>query len=348
MPLFEVTENDRKIYEGQIKDFLPDRIIDIHTHVWKGVDTNRSERNVSWPARVAPHNPIEDITEAYKLFFPGKTVTPLIFGNGIESLADVGPRNDYVVESMKRSGYPALYYCHPEQTADEVEREIFKHGFLGIKSYLSLSPAYIPTDEIRIFDFFPPHILEMINKNKLMVMLHIPRSGRLRDPVNVEQIKMICEKYPDIRLVIAHVGRAYCKCDVGNAFEELKDYKDLCFDFTANCNPYIFEQMLGCVSTDRIMFGSDEPILRMRCHRIEEDGRYVNIIPKGLYGDVSGDKNMREVSGAEADAITFFMYEEIIAMKTALAARGMGKEEAEKLFFSNADKLIRELKTRVM
>ena len=312
--------------------------------MWKGRETNRSDRNVSWPALVAPHNPIEDITEAYRLFFPGKKVTPLIFANAIETLSDVGPRNAYVIESMKSSGYPALYYSHPEQTASEVEREIFANGFLGIKSYLSLSPSYIPVNEIRILDFFPPHLLEMINRNRLAVMLHIPRSGRLRDKVNIAQIKYICEKYPDIRLIIAHVGRAYCVGDVGDAFDELNGYENLYFDFTANCNRYVFERMLENVPADRIMFGSDEPVLRMRCHRIEEDGRYVNLIPKGLYGDVSGDPNMREVSDEEAKKITFFMYEEIFAMKQATESLGMGRDVTEKLFFGNADRLIRELK----
>ena len=34
MPLFEVTDLDKKIYEEELKDFLPDRIFDVHTHVW--------------------------------------------------------------------------------------------------------------------------------------------------------------------------------------------------------------------------------------------------------------------------------------------------------------------------
>ena len=42
---------------------------------------------------------------------------------------------------------------------EEVQFEIIdlprKGGFLGLKSYLSLSPKYLPEAEIRIFDFFP-------------------------------------------------------------------------------------------------------------------------------------------------------------------------------------------------
>ena len=34
MPLFEVTEYDKKVWEEELKDFMPDKIIDIHTHVY--------------------------------------------------------------------------------------------------------------------------------------------------------------------------------------------------------------------------------------------------------------------------------------------------------------------------
>ncbi len=350
MSLFNVTDNDRKIYETEIRDFLPDKVIDIHTHVWKGTTEIRSaeeSRAVVWPSLVAADNPIEDITEAYKLFFPGKEVTPLIFASKIEDVKTCRERNEYISQAVRQSGYPALYYIHPEQSAYEVEREIYRNGFLGIKGYLNLSPSYIPENEVRILDFFPPHMLEMCNRNGLMMMLHIPRSKRFRDPVNLEQIKYICEKYPDIRLVIAHVGRAYCQCDVGSAFEQLKCYPDLYFDFTANCNQWVFEQMLENISPDRIMFGSDEPILRMRTHRIEENNTYINLVPPGLYGDPSQDPHLREVSAEEAEKITFFMYEEILAMKRAVAAKGMGRTEIDKLFYGNAAKLIDELRAKV-
>ena len=34
MALFEVKDIDRKIYETELRDFLPEKMIDIHTHVW--------------------------------------------------------------------------------------------------------------------------------------------------------------------------------------------------------------------------------------------------------------------------------------------------------------------------
>ena len=35
MSLFTVTDVDKRVYEEQLKDFLPDKMIDIHTHIWR-------------------------------------------------------------------------------------------------------------------------------------------------------------------------------------------------------------------------------------------------------------------------------------------------------------------------
>ena len=92
----------------------------------------------------------------------------------------------------------------------------------------------------------------------------------------------------------------------------------------------------------RILFGSDLPILRMRTRRICEDGTYVNLVPRGLYGDVSGDPHLREVDGKDADSLTFFMYEELDAFRRAALATGLSESDIEAVFHGNAAKLLCE------
>ncbi|MCL5999697.1 MAG: amidohydrolase, partial [Chloroflexi bacterium] len=140
---------------------------------------------------------------------------------------------------------------------------------------------------------------------------------------------------------IAHVGRAYCPEDVGNAFEVLAETKRMFFDFSANTNAEVFEQLIRAVGPGRILFGSDMPILRMRMRRVCENGTYVNLVPRGLYGDVSGDKNMREVEGAEAEQLTFFMYEELAAFRRAAEATGLQRRDIEDIFYNNAARMLK-------
>lgn len=345
MALFEVKEYDKQIYEEELKDFLPEKMIDIHTHVWlkslrrpKPLAPGEVKRTVTWPSLVAEDNSVEDLQETYRLLFPGKEVTPLMFTSGErEALPDL---NVYAKECAAKTGYPALYYSRPEEGAEEIEQKIREGGFLGLKSYLDLSPAYLPEKEIRIFDFFPKHQLRKINEMKGIIMLHIPRDGRLKDPVNLAQICELKHQFPDIRLIIAHIGRAYVKEDVGNAFEVLADCPDLMFDFCANCCEYAITKLFEGPGPKHAMFGSDMPILRMRTHRIEENGTYINLVPPGLYGDPSQDRHLREVSEEEAKKITFFMYEEILAAKRAAKTAGFTKEDVNDVFYLNAKTLI--------
>ena len=345
--LFEVTKVDQQVYDNELKDFLPDQMIDIHTHVWPDrLKTHSPEtisRTVKWPSLVAKENPVEDLIETYKLMFPGKRVMPLMFSL-IKPEEDFEALNNYISIASQQHDFPSLLYAKPEWSGAEVEKQIVEGGFLGVKVYLNLSPIYIPTSEIRIFDFLPHHQLEVLHQHNRIIMLHIPRNGRLRDPVNLAQIKEIEKRYPGARLIIAHVGRAYCPEDVGNAFEVLSDTENLLFDFSANCNDFVFEQLIKAVGPKRILFGSDLPILRMRMRRICEQGEYINLVPPGVYGDVSGDKNMREVSEKEADKLTFFMYEEILAFKRAAERTSLTKSDINDIFYNNAKTLIDSVK----
>ena len=79
MALFEVTPYDRRIYEEELKDFLPQKILDVHTHVWldkyldhKPLAPGEVKRTVTWPSLVALDNSIEDLQETYRLMLPGK------------------------------------------------------------------------------------------------------------------------------------------------------------------------------------------------------------------------------------------------------------------------------------
>ena len=341
--LIEIKAVDREFYESRLRGFLPPRLIDAHAHVWlepgEPRDGSAGGRLVTWPGRVAAANPVEHLLETYRLMLPGTAVTPLIFSNPAAG-ANLDSLNDYAAQCSASHTLPALALSRPEWTAGELEERILRGGFLGIKPYLSLAPASIPADEIAIFDFLPPHHLEVIDRRGWIVMLHLPRPARLRDPGNIEQLLEIGRRFPNARVIVAHVGRAYCPQDVGDAFERLASASHLCFDFSANTNERVFSRLLDAVGPKRVLFGTDMPILRMRMRRICENGRYINIVPRGLYGDVSGDPHMREVDGPVADRLTFFLYEEIDAFRRAARAAGLSRDDIEDVFHDNAARII--------
>ena len=124
-------------------------------------------------------------------------------------------------------------------------------------------------------------------------------------------------------------------------------YPNLYYDFSANCCQTAIEEVLRHAGTKKVLFGSDMPVLRMRTHRIEENGTYINLVPPGLYGDPKQDPHLREVSEEEGKKITFFMYEELLAFKRAAKNLGLTAADVEDVLYNNARQLLDEVKVSI-
>ena len=275
------------------------------------------------------------LENAYLDMFPDKKVTPLVFGG---CSCDIKMANDYVLEVGKEYGWSTLYRTSYDMPSDELEENVTKGGFLGLKPYLSNCPPYLPANEIRIFDFLPHSHLKKADKNGWIVMLYIPRNGRFKDGVNLAQLAEIEEKYPNIKLIIAHIGRAYAKEDIGNAFDIVGKGENTYFDFTANLSDDAIRACINAVGTKKLIFGSDMPIAIMRMYRIVENGVYYNIVPRGLYGDVDGQPHMRQT---DEKNITIMMYEQLKAFKRVATELKLSDNDIEAVMRTNAEKLLK-------
>lgn len=343
MALFNVLPYDKQYYEENLRDFLPDTFIDCHTHIWldshnKPVEVGE-HRSCGWPEMVAPDNSCEDLMETNELLFPDKKVISVLYGQPFLHI-DLKKNNAYVAACAEKYGLPALYITYPTQSIEEIEAEMAAHPcFKGLKVYLEFAPSYIPSAEIRIYDFLPPQQLALADKHGWVVQLHIARPKRLADPVNYIQLKEIEDNYPNLQLIVAHLGRAYADEDVGGALDYLKDTKKTIWDFTANTNENVMRRVLEQFGPDRFIYGTDFPIFRMKARRTVENGFYINEIPEGSLGDVSSDSHMREIPYPEADKITFFIYEEILSCKRACESLGLTKKDVEKIFYATSARI---------
>lgn len=344
MALLDVKPYDKWYYETVIKPFLPEKFIDCHTHIWleefhrKG---DMREGSQLWPTLVAKENSIEDLNETNRLLFPDNEVISVLYSDAIVTI-DTQKSNGYVAEKAKENGFPALYLSRPTQSAEELEQIMLANPvFKGLKVYLQFAPAYIPADEIRIYDFLPHEHLALANKHKWVVQLHIARPKRLADPVNYIQLLEIEQKYPDLQLLVAHLGRAYANEDLGDALEYLKHTEKTVWDFTANTNDYVMQKVLEYFGPERFIYGTDFPIFRMKARRTVENGFYINEVPKGAFprSAIEADSHMREIEYPEAEKITFFIYEEINACRMACERLGLGKQDVKKIFYDNSARI---------
>lgn len=325
-----LTEYDNKVYREKLADFLPPKFIDVHVHLWEPGTKRPGQKGAArWPSLVADSHTYEDMDLSFQQLFPGKKVAKVVFGSPSCRLDVV---NSYVQKIIQEQRVRALYCTSWDTTPAEIKKAL-DAGFVGIKPYQNNSPPDIPAAELQIFNFLTHEQLKFMDEVGGIVMLHIPRAGRLRDPVNLAQLVEIDRKYPRAKVIVAHVGRAYCPEDIGEAMSILKNTKNLMFDFSANTLDLAMEKCIEAVGTKRVMFGSDMPYTKMRMYRICESGNYVNVVPRGLYGDVSGDSHMRETD--ESD-ITLFMYEELLAFRRAALRLGLTQDDINDIMYNNA------------
>ena len=315
---------DLPFYREYIRDFMPDKVIDIHAHVGmqKGVPLDEC---LVWADRVTCKcdMSVPALLDAYTKLLPGKDVTVVCFG--YPERDNVECANAYIAGEMVK--YPNLYgfaLTLPEWGEEELFTNIKNGGFCGMKCYLNMVKG-IPPSDVTIFDMYPHHQLKLAEENGWIVMLHVPRSGRLADVKNIEQLQEIRDKFPNLKLVIAHVGRAYSLDVAKRSLPVLQDL-NFYYDISANACQPVFEFLLEHIDPASILYGSDLPVFAARGKREVCDGNYVNYIYEADWED-EHTRRAPDDSGC-----TFMLYESIFAFRRAAEKCGLTSKDVENVF----------------
>jgi hypothetical protein len=255
-PLYFVwnyNDADRAFWAEHLEGWLPARIIDAHMHVMdpalRREPMTEAMRRQYWVNEVFECLDGPAAEHCYRTVFPGREVKCLAFG--FPDLAfDLERGNDYVRRECERLGWLNLAVIRPQWSPEKVSAALAGPGVIGVKPYYSLigadpdsRDAYL---EASIFDFLPHATLEVVNERKGWVTLHVPKAARLGHPDNLREVREIRRRYPDIVLVIAHLGRCYTEEHAREALVPLSDDPGIYFDTSA----VITWGRRGC-STDR-------------------------------------------------------------------------------------------------
>lgn len=320
---------DTQVYEQELSPWLPEKIIDCHVHIGTPefcgpISEERLKGN--WAMEVGAEQSWEQYNEAVGALFPKQQVSALIMGVPFMEM-DLERNNDYVISGITDPGTNALLVTRPEWDADEIDKA-FERGFVGIKPYPDLVPH--ADGEPGIFDMLPKSHLEALNRRAGMLMLHIPRAGRLADPDNIREILEINDEFPRIKIIVAHIGRSFCLPTAQKGLPSFANRSNIYFDIAANLNADVFSYAFDVVGPGRILYGSDLPITLMRGIREHEGERYINFTD----GDYTWNTN-RKAPDVEAK-YTYFLYEEL----RALIKAAKNKEIVEQVMFSNMAGLV--------
>jgi predicted TIM-barrel fold metal-dependent hydrolase len=328
-----LNEKDSRIYREELAPYLPARIHDCHAHVWKRSD---------FPAD------FEISPKSYMNRFGGE-FTPAMFREIMKALL---PEQKFTFtgfgcpnHAADRSQVPAPLedgdfsevLLSPEDPAEIVQERIEKTGSIGVKPYLNYAAKFYnkPSAEVEIKDMLTPEQLAYLNRAKLAVTLHIPRPDRFSDPVNRSQMLELCEKYPDIKFIFAHIGRAYFMQGIREAkIEEFIQFPNAYFDTAMINHAGVLKYTFDHFPADRILFGSDSPIALLRGKSVEINNQYAYLMGENYAIGTS------IIDTEHAVDFTTFYFEQLRAIIEATPADAL-----EKVLYSNAQKLFNEVKS---
>ncbi len=274
-----VTEDDRKIFAEEFAGRLPRRIFDSHVHIVK--KSSYPEGFEFGPGsclnKFGKQFTVEQALSLYRELLPGIEVTLTGFGLPDMSVdrtdsADFGVDNDRVFGLRLLSAY---------DDAEKVEADILKYRLAGVKPYPNMAFRH-EGQETELLDFFSPGQLRMLNRLKLIAVIHIPRKKRLEDPLNRKQMVQLCREYPDATFIFAHIGRAYYMRCVEGHLDELAECPNAYLDTAMINHAEVLKYAFDHFPAERILFGSDAPISFLHGKSVEINHQYAYITPENF------------------------------------------------------------------
>ena len=331
---------DLPFYRAEVAPLLPDRILDFHAHVWRTQDW----KEVPWKKK-APGTrymvteqryTIQSLQQDGRRMFPGKHYGAVCFGIPTPA-ANLEKTNAYAATAARVPGlYPLRITGKESLGRGELERQIVEQGFSGYKVFLNWQGN--DYGKIRVQDMIGPDEMEIADRRGLVVLLHVPRDGRLADPVVQAGVRELSRDYPGAKIVLAHCGRAYLPAEMKKAVKSIADLKNVYLDTSMVMDPTVLQMVFEHVDSARVLFATDLPVAAMRGRRVYVMDHWVDVVLRGY------PKSACRISADEIRA-TFMVYEIILAIQQAGEMAGLKAGRIRDVFCANGMALLDRVKS---
>jgi glutamate-1-semialdehyde 2,1-aminomutase len=333
-PNFVYDADDERVWREELDGFLPKRIFDFHGHVYLKSQYPPDYRKVAAdPSQpnVVEQYPHEALAEVQRRLWPKREVRTLVFGS-VGAKIDVVATNAYAAQAAQKYGWKALLVCPPTTDVKELTDRIFVGGFVGLKPYWTFVTSKAQND-VSIEDMVTPAMREVADRLGLIVTLHIPRAGRLADPININGLRRLCAEAPNAKIVLAHFGRSYFPEALGEGLK-LADLENLYPEMSMVQDWEVYEAVFQRFDRKKILFGLDLPVA-------QEKGKLLGINGQRHFFTKRPHKwSVHAEPDGYAVHCTLFAYEMVRAAKKAMERLRMAPLEIEDYFWNNAERLL--------
>lgn len=246
-------EERKKINE--YAEWLPSIIINVHAH------SNLPEHVIDLPLKTYGHMmstfpsySIEESNRIQNALHPATTIRTIRFAHVFKGI-DHKAANAYLLENTTTDDLAALYGL-PDDVAYTIKM-LDDPRVKALKMYYS----YLDPSATNIYEIFKPEILAAAEKSGVPIILHPPKVIT----ESVQDILQVAKDFPDLKISIAHLGATKFDIpDLQRAYDLLAEQTNVMLDTALNPSVEVTTRVLKTFGSQRIMWGTDEPLDLLR------------------------------------------------------------------------------------
>lgn len=327
------TALDEAFYAQHLKARMPDVIFDAHVHLNlpEHIPSISEERlHSDWAFECGLYLTVDQALARAAMLFPDTAYSMVGFPWPIRE-ANIVENNNYLKQEHEKGRAFPLMSVRPEWNVEMLEAQL--PNFCGFKPYPDFVAQYKGAEN-SIYDFMPHAQLAILNRHRKAVVLHLPRKGRIADPDNVRELLDMRQRYPEITIIIAHFGRAFCPVYLEEGLSQMgSDADGFYFDTAAVINPEVYRLAFDRIEPEKILFGTDAPLMYWHGKRTWTATTYQNLCREDYRWN-------HHTEGREAEEnYTFILYEQLRSILDTMDAAGFTSKEKAAVFGGNAKNL---------
>ena len=322
------------LWNDELKDWMPQTLFDGHIHIGvKEAMGEISEARRKIPLMTFSCLPYEEVVGWYENLYQGKTIAGIIACGFPLMEVNIEAANDYIVSLVKKDkrirGFILANPKNTQQTIDEFKKAEDKGcKFTGVKPYYDLLGKDILRNgiEATIDEFIPVNLLQFMNEQSLPMILHASSIG-MGDKKNQDYVKFIAKEFPNIKIMLAHMGRYENVEQFYNFFDSgCLEYANVYLEMSSATEPKVYEKVLKNKDLwTRLMFGSDLPyglIQGVEYHSKETGPTFITRISYPW-----SDSEMQVRCADLIKKLTYNTYHTIKALKDAIESLKLSAED---------------------
>jgi hypothetical protein len=328
------TAVDERFYQEHLAGGMPDEIFDVHVHLnlSEHIPYISQERiHSDWAFECGLFLTAEEALKRAGMLFGDTRYHMAGFPWPIRE-ANLEPNNRYLLTEKAKGNTLPFMGVKPDWDAESVDARLTH--FCGFKPYPDFVAAFKGAEN-SIFDFMPHAQLAVLNRQKKAVVIHLPRRDRLADHNNIRELLEMRQKYPDISIIIAHLGRSFCPVFLKEGLEQMGgDAAGFHFDTAAVINPAVYRLAFERLDYRQILYGTDAPIMYWHGKRTWTERKYHNLCRENYSWN-------KHTEGREVEErYTFILYEQLRAILESMEEFSFSDAEKRAVFSENARTLL--------